>query len=127
MKFYDMEGKALPMVWWAKRFEQIEGRRIGRTKVWPGWTVSTVLVGIDMSFGLGPPKIFETMVFHPGTGGLEAAVERYSTKEEALQGHRRMVRRFRWMVVQSLVLYLRSWIGEGGERWRSSRWGRGKR
>jgi len=52
--------------------------------------VSTVFLGIDHSFGAGPPVLFETMVF----GGLLGdEQERYSTRAEAEAGHRRMVER----------------------------------
>jgi hypothetical protein len=54
--------------------------------------VSTVFLGIDRSFGSGPPLLFETMVFG---GELDDEQERYSTEAEALAGHAAMVRRVR--------------------------------
>lgn len=51
--------------------------------------VSTVFLGLDMSFlGDGPPVLFETMVFINGSGD---EMERYSTWDEAVEGHQRMV------------------------------------
>jgi hypothetical protein len=49
--------------------------------------ISTVWLGLNHNFsGLGPPLIFETMLF-----GLDEEVDeyqwRYSTKEAALAGH----------------------------------------
>ena len=54
--------------------------------------VSTVFLGLDHSFGSGPPMIFETMVFG---GPMSDEIERYSTWEEAEKGHDEMVRRVR--------------------------------
>lgn len=52
--------------------------------------VSTVWIGIDMGFGGGPPIIFETMVFG---GPLDQAQERYSTRQQAEDGHAFMLMR----------------------------------
>lgn len=51
--------------------------------------VSTVWLGLDHSWlEQGPPLIFETMIF----GGLLADTQwRYSTEEQALEGHRKAV------------------------------------
>lgn len=57
-----------------------------------GWFVSTVwLRGLDHAFGVGPPILFETMVFVPGKVGREYDCARYSTEEEAVAGHKEMV------------------------------------
>ena len=53
-------------------------------------TVSTVWLGMDHSFGDGPPLIFETMVFG---GELDQECDRYTTEEQAQQGHAAMVAR----------------------------------
>src|SRR5262245_25131897 len=78
-----------------------------------GWVVSTVFLGLDHQWGEGPPLVFETMVFAPGryhrNRPIEGSVEtsdalrkqwdgaggRYSTWEEAEEGHRRIVERLR--------------------------------
>ena len=56
--------------------------------------VSTVFLGLDYSFGdnLGIPILYETMVFG---GALADEMQRYSTKEQALEGHREMCNRVR--------------------------------
>lgn len=57
--------------------------------------VSTVFLGLDHRYGPdGPPLVYETMVF-PSDSWTEQACERYSTREEALAGHARMVERWR--------------------------------
>lgn len=50
--------------------------------------ISTVWLGLDHSFGDGPPLIFETMIFG---GTLNDYCERYATEEEAEEGHQRAV------------------------------------
>jgi hypothetical protein len=50
-----------------------------------GGIVSTVYLGVDHSFGNGPPLLYETMVF--GCGKHDKYQRRYSTQEEALAGH----------------------------------------
>lgn len=73
---------------WARWFEKAE-RHLGKDTV-GGVTISTVFLGIDHSFGQGPPLLWETMVFN---GEHDEAQERYSTKEDALAGHARWVGR----------------------------------
>lgn len=53
--------------------------------------VSTVWLGLDHNFGEGPPLIFETMVFKEGDAG---ELERYSTQEEALRGHKKLLKKY---------------------------------
>ena len=54
--------------------------------------VSTVFLGLEHSFGEGPPVLFETMVFG---GTLSDEMDRYCTWDEAEAGHAAMVRRVR--------------------------------
>lgn len=49
--------------------------------------VSTVFLGLDHSFGVGPPLLFETLIFG---GEHEGEMRRYATREAALAGHRQM-------------------------------------
>lgn len=51
--------------------------------------VSTVWLGLDHNFlGVGPPLIFETMIFG---GPHDGFCERYATEEQAKAGHRRVL------------------------------------
>ncbi len=73
---------------WARWFEKSsEARCVADDQVGGAW-VSTVFLGLDHSFGPGPPVLFETMVFE---GPLDGTEDRYSTWQEAEEGHRRMV------------------------------------
>lgn len=62
------------------------GTRVGLGK-YGDYVVSTVFLGIDHRFGPdGPPLVFETMIFPKGDM-TEEWVARYSTYQEALDGH----------------------------------------
>jgi hypothetical protein len=65
-------------------------RRVALTQL-PGASVSTVFLEIDHNFSPeGPPILFETMVFG---GPLDGEQERYVTWDEAVEGHKAMVKR----------------------------------
>jgi len=51
--------------------------------------ISTVFLGLDYSFGNGPPLLFETHVFG---GQADGGTLRYPTWERALDEHRLLVR-----------------------------------
>lgn len=90
--YYDKEGKPLSLYVWAYMFEDMLYRRIGWTEFPNGAYVSTVWLGLDHSFGCGPPLIFESMVFD---GVHDQETVRYSTEAEALAGHDQLAARVR--------------------------------
>jgi hypothetical protein len=51
--------------------------------------VSTVFIGLDHSFGSGPPILFETLI---QGGPLDDHMERYATWGEAVAGHTALLR-----------------------------------
>jgi hypothetical protein len=56
--------------------------------------VSTVFLGLDQSFsGIGPPVLFETMIFSKEIIDLDDYQRRYRTIEEARRGHSLAVER----------------------------------
>lgn len=68
---------------WVGMFERDE-RSVALTELPDGIRVSTVFLGLDYSFGDGPPLLFETMIF----GGKHSDyVDRYSTWQQAEAGH----------------------------------------
>lgn len=93
--FYRLDGSAYDNsrgdAWlqWARDMEAYGERRIAQDMLWNGLWVSTIWLGLDHSFGFGPPLIFETMVFDHlhGDRGDDLAQERYSTLEDAQLGH----------------------------------------
>jgi len=78
--------KAVDLLTWAKWLEtantQIEETNIGKVRV------STVFLGLEHGFKDGKPLIFETMIFG---GKYDQYQDRYSSKEEAIIGHKKAV------------------------------------
>ena len=77
---------------WARWFETAgESRIVAKTNLPNDVRVSTVFLGLDHRFSLvGPPILFETMVFG---GKFDGDMERYTTWAAAEKGHKRMVER----------------------------------
>lgn len=87
---FNRAGEAINLHEWARLHSDPDYIRVARepiiTPAGPA-TVSTVWLGLDHNFsGVGPPIIFETMVFGGGEE-WEDAQWRYSTEAEALAGH----------------------------------------
>ena len=80
------EPKQADLITWAKWFETADRKVAGTGK--DNISVSTVFLGLDHRFGgNGPPLLFETMVF----GGVhDGDMDRYSTWDKAIEGHRLM-------------------------------------
>lgn len=74
------------LIKWAKNFET-EDRRVAQDVI-GDVKISTVFLGVDHSFGISKPLLFETMVFG---GKFDQEQDRYSTWDEAVQGHKNMV------------------------------------
>lgn len=58
------------------------------------YLISTVDLGLDHSFGDGPPLYYETMIF-PKDSFMDLHCERYSTRSEAINGHKRILENIR--------------------------------
>jgi hypothetical protein len=82
--YYDRDGNPIegPMAW-AELHAQLEYVHVAFDRV-DDVEVSTVWLGLDTSWGFGPPVIFETMVFG---GPYDLEQRRYETEEAALCGH----------------------------------------
>lgn len=94
--YYILRGKEIipvaDVIEWAKWFEEANCR-VDYTQITPDIEVSTVFLGIDHNCGrVGKPLLFKTMVFG---GSLDEEQERYSTWDEAEQGHEQMVEKVR--------------------------------
>lgn len=79
---------------WGEWFENFENRLIKFTQFEKfAIDVSTVCMGIPLYFSREneKPKLFETMVFKDGEL-LDRYIERYSTYQEALEGHQEVVK-----------------------------------
>jgi hypothetical protein len=94
--FYDRQGEPLSYPEWTVLFYDKSYAHVRATAVGEDVLVSTVWIGIDMSYGnQASPVIFETMVFG---GELEDAVWRYSTEEQACAGHDKAVAAARFAI-----------------------------
>lgn len=73
---------------WAQDYEDHAKRQVAVSRTIYGEKLSTVWLGLDHRFGgEGPPLIFETMLFMKSN--KNDLQWRYSTEEEAKEGHRR--------------------------------------
>lgn len=91
--FYDREGKPISRCEWQNYLIDLDYKIVKKDTYGP-FFVSTVWLGLDHSFSWLPadqivnPLIFETMIFcSDGSNELGDYQERYSTEEEALEGH----------------------------------------
>ena len=91
---YILEGripKQVPLMEWARRFGIIDNRRIKLTKFSKNIKISTVFLGVDHGFSDDEPILFETMIFG---GERDEECERYSTVDDSLEGHNKIVKEF---------------------------------
>jgi len=95
--YYDREGQRISEERYMVLSRDDSYRRVAQERV-GRWWISTVWLGMDHSYEPGAtPVIFESMAFLKGDGEDERDHEchRYSTLPTALEGHARMVERFR--------------------------------
>ena len=88
---YDREGKPMCcLISWGKKLQDPDYQTVKQTTVGEWW-VSTVWLGMDHSWGDGPPLIFETMIF-PSDESCDYYQDRYSTEAEAKKGHKKAIK-----------------------------------
>lgn len=96
MSYYDRNGREITQGEWQRLMSDPDYHLIALT-VGSGRRVSTVWLGINHRFGDGPPLIFETMVFKiDGLADIDS--DRYSTEQEALEGHERMCQQYAYVL-----------------------------
>lgn len=93
--YYNKKGEAIGTGEWNKLLGDVEYKVIQQDVLPNGKWVSTVWLGLDHSFNGGKPLIFETMVFSEKGDGNELEMKRYSTEEEAIKGHKEMVKKWK--------------------------------
>lgn len=98
MTYYAKNGDEITLEQWSKLLGNAEYKRVAVDTFPSGRWVSTVWLGLDHGWPLGrtdtPILIFETMVFD-GSDVADEYMERYSTEEQALEGHKRIVQMVR--------------------------------
>ena len=72
---------------WGAWFEEDDNRRVAEDEVGEA-RISTVFLGLDHSFGSGPPVLWETMIFG---GEHDEYQERYTSRIDAENGHLRAI------------------------------------
>lgn len=93
---YDRHGRPISMDEWATLHNDLDYRILLQTALPNGKWVSTVWLGLDHRWDRrGPPLIFESMVFPTEAHGDEVEMLRYTNEEEAIEGHRQLVRIWR--------------------------------
>jgi hypothetical protein len=116
--YYSRKGEPLEMLDWGRLMEDIDYKRVAYDELAPTTVcaasfLSTVWLGIDHSWGGGPPVIFETVRFtldkqynellkrptseslefpDPDDPSIRTEQLRYCTEEQALLGHRLIIR-----------------------------------
>lgn len=86
---YNRQGDVISLTEWGELQNDKDYVRVARTYLNNDVFVSTVWLGVDHSFmNLDTPIIFETMVFG---GKYDDYTKRYSTEQEALEGHKTVV------------------------------------
>jgi len=90
-EIYDRLGNPISLYRWGELRRDLSYLQVARTKL-GDLLISTVWLGLDHAFGLRQgPLIFETMVFDESSDSpsldLGGFTDRYSTEQEAMQGH----------------------------------------
>jgi len=94
--YYDKEGNPIDLNKWVNLFENMDYKIIKQETLENGVFVSTVWLGLDHSFREGgKPIIFETMAFPSDNLDTHNDMKRYYTLEEALEGHKAMVKKWK--------------------------------
>lgn len=108
MRHYILKETPVPvdLITWAK-WMQTGDTRVARDVV-GNIEISTVFLGLDHSFGHGPPLLYETMLFGDTT---DNEMTRCSTYAQALEMHRAMVRH-----VQRIVLHTKNVIVQASDK-----------
>ena len=102
--WYDRLLRPIPTSDLKRAMQARESKQVGGTQI-GNIFVSTVFLGLDHSFGSGPPVLFETMIFGPARDGRDypeayevdglEEMYRYCTEPEAIMGHCIVVARLR--------------------------------
>ncbi len=91
IEVYDKQGNPITSEEWGRILQDDPAyKRVAETTLPNKVRVSTVWLGLNHGWEPGEKLIFETMVFRDGSSD---ECERYSTLEEALEGHERMVKK----------------------------------
>lgn len=74
---------------WMEQFVKVKQRIVRQTN-YNEYFISTVWLGLDHQYSPdenASPLVFETMIFHRSNRGVDIYCDRYTTYQEALDGH----------------------------------------
>jgi len=109
MNYYNKQGEKITIEEWCSLLKDRSYKIIKQEELENGKFVSTVWLGLDYQPEEGePPLIFETTVIPMEGNWDEEYCERYSTLEEAEEGHRRIVKKEINKLEHGLALLLKS-------------------
>lgn len=91
--FYNKKGEEISSEEWDILHQDMSYRALKQNDVKDNKWVSTAWIGIEHGFQDEKPLIFETMV-RPKGNWLELDMQRYTTEEKALKGHKEMVNKW---------------------------------
>lgn len=94
--YFGLHGEPITLMEWSALLHDLDRRRIGHDVI-EGVEVSTVWLGIDHGWGLGPKLLFETMTF-AHVDELAGWCRRYPTRELAELGHEQVCEEVRQAV-----------------------------
>lgn len=90
---FDRQGQPIELMRWAELMRDDEYRVVRQDPIVHDvdtaavWWLSTVWIGLDMSFLLGVPLIFETMLFGPPDDYEGDTQWRWHTEAQAIAAH----------------------------------------
>jgi hypothetical protein len=101
-KYYDPQGNPITVMEWSELFDS-RGKTADNswwqiTTTVAGTKISTVWLGLDHGTDEDRPLIFESMVFR--ADGDEGEMRRYSSWDEAREGHAQLVKEYTPLVVK---------------------------
>jgi hypothetical protein len=91
VNYYGFDGQPISQDEWLRLFNDIGERRVAYDELGP-YIVSTVWLGLDHSFGHGPPLIWETIVMD--AEGNASEMLRSATRDRAVENHAEMLERY---------------------------------
>jgi hypothetical protein len=100
VKYYDLDGNPCSLEQWEFIMATKDPRRVAEDTVHSldgCYWVSTVWLGIDHGWNSEKPVLWETMIFAKNQDPLELDqwCQRYTSRDEALEGHRHVVEMLR--------------------------------
>ncbi len=107
IEYYDKQGKSITLLDWGMKMENTAYKTVGIFKR-GGLHISTIWLGIDYRFGIkkGQPVIFESVGRKYGRRLFQY---RWTTLDEAVDGHRSLVKKYRHNI---LVRRVKGWFSK---------------